>query len=35
VFIIEPNEIVDPIYLTNCELIITRDGSFTGDKYKL
>jgi len=33
VFIIEPHEVVDPEYLTDCELIITRDGSFPGDKY--
>jgi len=33
IFIIHPNEISDPEYLTNCELIIVRDGSFLGDKY--
>jgi len=33
VFIIHPNEVVDPEYLTDCELIITRDGSFPNDKY--
>lgn len=33
VFIIHPNEVVDPEYLTDCELIITRDGSFKNDKY--
>ena len=33
VFIIEPDEISDPEYLTDCELIITRDGSYSNDKY--
>jgi len=33
IFIIYPNEVVDPEYLTDCELIITRDGSYPGDKY--
>ncbi len=33
IFIIYPGEISDPEYLTDCELIITRDGSFPGDKY--
>jgi mannose-6-phosphate isomerase-like protein (cupin superfamily) len=33
VFIIYPDEIVEPIYLTDCELIITRNGSFKNDKY--
>ena len=33
VFIIHPNEVVEPEYLTDCELIITRDGSFKNDKY--
>ena len=33
VFIIYPDEVVNPVYLTDCELIITRDGSFPGDKY--
>ena len=33
VFIIYPNEVSEPEYLTNCELIVTRDGSFKNDKY--
>lgn len=33
VFIINPYEVVDPEYLTDCELIVTRDGSFKDDKY--
>jgi len=33
IFIIHPNEIADPEYLTDCELIVTRDGSFKNDKY--
>jgi len=33
VFIIYPNEVVEPEYLTDCELIISRDGSFKNDKY--
>lgn len=32
IFIIEPYEISDPVYLTDCEIIITRDGSFPNDK---
>ena len=33
VFIVHPNEVVEPEYLTDCELIITRNGSFKNDKY--
>jgi len=33
IFIIEPYEVVHPEYLTDCELIITRNGSYNGDKY--
>lgn len=33
IFIIYPNEIVEPKYLTDCELIISRNGSFKNDKY--
>jgi quercetin dioxygenase-like cupin family protein len=33
IFIIYPNEMVKPVYITDCELIITRNGSFPNDKY--
>jgi len=35
IFIIRPDEISDPEYLTDCEIIITRNGSFPNDKYTI
>ena len=33
IFVIYPNEVSSPVYLTDCEIVITRNGSFPNDKY--
>jgi len=34
VFVIEPNEIADPTFFEDCELIVVKTPSVTGDKYE-
>lgn len=34
IFIILPNEIADPIFLEDCELIVVKTPSVKGDKYE-
>lgn len=33
VFILEPEEIADPIFLEDCEMIVIKSPSTPGDKY--
>lgn len=33
IFIIEPNEIADPVFLEDCELIVIKTPCVIGDKY--
>lgn len=33
IFVLEPNEIADPIFLEDCELIVVKTPSVVGDKY--
>jgi quercetin dioxygenase-like cupin family protein len=33
IFILEPNEIADPIFLEDCELVIVKTPSVKNDKY--
>lgn len=33
IFVIYPNEIADPIFLTNCEVVVIKTPSIIGDKY--
>ena len=33
IFIIYPNEIADPVFLQNCEVLIVKIPSKKGDKY--
>jgi quercetin dioxygenase-like cupin family protein len=33
VFVIEPNEIADPEFLEDCELVVVKVPSIIGDKY--
>jgi len=35
IFTIYPNEIADPIFLDNCELIVVKIPSVKGDKYNI
>lgn len=35
VFILEPNEIADPIFLTDCKLVVIKTPSLPNDKYNL
>jgi len=35
VFIIHPNEIADPVFLEDCELIVVKIPSVKNDKYTL
>ena len=35
VFLIEPNEIADPIFLTDCKVLVIKTPSVPGDKYIL
>jgi hypothetical protein len=35
IFVIEPNEIADPIFLTDCKLIVIKTPSIPGDKYNI
>lgn len=34
VFVIEPWEIADPVFLEDCELIVIKTPSIIGDKYE-
>lgn len=33
VFIFEPNEVADPIFHTDCKLVVIKTPSITNDKY--
>lgn len=33
IFIIEPNEIADPLFLTRCKVLVIKTPSLPGDKY--
>jgi mannose-6-phosphate isomerase-like protein (cupin superfamily) len=33
IFILEPNEIADPIFLTDCKLVVIKTPSIPNDKY--
>jgi len=33
VFIIEPNQVADPKFLTDCELVVIKTPSIPNDKY--
>ena len=35
VFVIEPDETVDPTFLEDCELIVVKTPSLTYDKYEI
>jgi len=35
IFVIEPMEISDPEFITDCELIIVKTPSIPGDKYEV
>ncbi len=35
IFVIEPNELADPIFLEDCELIVVKLPSALGDKYNV
>lgn len=35
IFILEPYELADPIFLEDCELIVVKTPSFTNDKYEV
>ena len=35
VFVIEPGEIADPVFLEDCHLIIVKIPSIPGDKYEI
>lgn len=33
VFVIAPQEVADPLFLTNCELVVIKTPSIPGDKF--
>jgi mannose-6-phosphate isomerase-like protein (cupin superfamily) len=35
IFIIEPNEIATPIFLTDCKVLVIKTPSLPGDKYNI
>ena len=35
VFILEPGEIADPVFLEDCEIVIIKTPSLPGDKYQV
>lgn len=35
VFVIEPGEAVDPVFMKDCELIVVKTPSVPGDKYEV
>ena len=35
VFVIEPNEVADPIFLSDCKLIVIKTPSIPTDKYEI
>jgi len=35
IFVIEPNEVADPIFLTDCKLVVIKTPSIPGDKYNV
>jgi len=35
IFIIYPNEIVDPVFMEDCEVLIVKTPSIKGDKYNI
>ena len=34
-FIVEPNEVADPVFLEDCKLIVVKVPSMIGDKYEV
>ena len=35
IFVLNPNEISDPVFLTDCDLIVVKIPSSTKDKYEI
>lgn len=35
IFIIFPNEVADPVFLEDCEVVIVKSPSVVGDKYTI
>ena len=35
IFVLEPGEVADPIFVEDCEVIIIKSPSVVGDKYIL
>lgn len=35
VFVIEPGEIADPVFLKDCQLVVIKTPSIPGDKYEV
>jgi len=35
IFILEPNEIADPVFLEDCKVVIVKTPSIPGDKYEV
>jgi quercetin dioxygenase-like cupin family protein len=35
IFIIEPNEVADPIFYEDCEIVCIKTPSIPGDKYEI
>lgn len=35
VFIIDPGEVADPVFLRDCELVVIKTPSLPGDKYEV
>ena len=35
VFVIEPNEVADPVFLTDCKLVVIKTPSLPNDKYNV
>ncbi|NBO22131.1 hypothetical protein EBU94_02160 [bacterium] len=35
IFILEPNEIADPVFLTDCKILVVKTPSVKNDKYEI
>jgi hypothetical protein len=35
IFILEPNEVADPVFLTDCKIIVIKTPSVSNDKYEI
>ena len=35
IFVLEPNEIAEPIFLEDCKLVVVKTPSVIGDKYEV